>query len=138
MNGDKEKNWWGRNWKWFVPVGCLSMMALFVGFIALIVVVVFGAMKSSDVYKDAVAIVKADETVIEALGTPIEEGLLISGNMNISGGAGNADISIPISGPKSDATIYVQAAKQSGQWEFYVLDVEVKNTGEIISLVTEE
>ena len=79
--------WWQKNWKWFVPVGCLGLLALFTGFVALIVTIVFGMMKSSDVYKDALAMARAEPAVEMALGTPIEEGLFVVGNINISGSA---------------------------------------------------
>ena len=36
-------------------MGCLTFVALIVGFVALLIVVVFGAMKSTDVYKEAVS-----------------------------------------------------------------------------------
>ncbi len=55
MNQQQNKNWWGRNWKWVVPVGCLVPLALCAGFITLIVSLVFGMMKSSDAYKEALA-----------------------------------------------------------------------------------
>ena len=32
MNQPQERNWWNRNWKWFVPVGCLGAIVLIVGF----------------------------------------------------------------------------------------------------------
>ena len=48
----QRPGWWSRNWKWFVPLGCLSMIGLVVVFVAAIVVIVFGALKSTDVYKD--------------------------------------------------------------------------------------
>ena len=32
MNQPQERNWWNRNWKWFVPVGCLGAIVSIVGF----------------------------------------------------------------------------------------------------------
>ena len=78
-------NWWTRNWKWFVPTGCLTVLVLFATFIALIVVIVFSAMKSSDVYKDAFERAKADPAVIEALGSPIKDGMFVSGSTKVNG-----------------------------------------------------
>jgi hypothetical protein len=52
------------------------MVVLFVAFIAGIVLLVFGAMKSSDVYKDALAKAKTEPAVTEALGSPIKDGFL--------------------------------------------------------------
>lgn len=131
----KPATWWQRNWKWFVPVGCLGLLALFTGFAALIVSIVFGMLKSSDVYKHALARAKADPTVEMSLGSPIEEGLLVMGNINISGSSGQADLAIPISGPYDDGTIFVVAEKTAGQWTFLTLVVEIKSTGVRIDLM---
>ena len=135
MEQQHNKNWWGRNWKWFVPLGCLGTLALFAGFIVLIACLVFGMMKSSDAYKVAVAKAKANPSVQKALGTPIEEGLLVQGNINVSGPSGQADLSIPISGPDGNGTIQVAATKAAGQWTFTTLVVEVDSTGQRIDLL---
>ena len=135
MNQRQNKNWWGRNWKWVVPVGCLGSLALFAGFIALIVCLVFGMMKSSDAFKDALAKAKAHPSVQKTIGTPIEEGMFVTGNINISGPSGQADLAIPISGPDGEATIYVVAAKLAGQWTFSTLVVEIKDTKQRINLL---
>jgi len=72
-------NWWKRNWKWFVPLGCFSVALLLLAFTGSILVIVFSAMKSTDVYKEALARAKTDPAVIEALGSPIKDGFLVSG-----------------------------------------------------------
>ena len=135
MNQQQNKSWWGRNWKWFVPVGCLGSLALFAAFIVLMMCLVFGLMKSSDAYKDALEKAKAHPSVQKAIGTPIEEGMFVTGNINISGSSGQADLSIPISGPDGEATIYVVAAKLVGQWKFSTLIVEIKDTKQRINLL---
>ena len=78
MNQPQERNWWNRNWKWFVPVGCFGALILIVGFGAMIVCLVFGFLKSSETYKQAVAKAKTNSAVIEALGSPIKEGFLFA------------------------------------------------------------
>ena len=133
----KPTTWWQKNWKWFVPVGCLGLLAIFTGFVALLVTIVFGMMKSSDVYKDALEMARAEPAVEMALGTPIEEGLFVAGNINISGSSGQADLAIPISGPHGKGTIYAVAEKSAGQWTFSTLVVEIKTTGERIDLMEE-
>jgi hypothetical protein len=127
--------WWSRNWKWFVPVGCLGMVAVVVAFIAAIVLVVFGAMKSSDAYKGAVAQAKAHPEVIAALGTPIEEGMFVSGKTNVDGSSGEADLTIPISGPKGKAKIYAVATKRAGRWTYSTLKAEIDGRDERINLL---
>ena len=38
-----RRNWWERNWKWFVPSGCLTLILLGCLFIGLIFTVVMGS-----------------------------------------------------------------------------------------------
>lgn len=128
-------NWWKRNWKWFVPLGCFSMLVLFVAFVVSAALIVFSAMKSTDVYKDAMARAKAHPSVIQVLGSPIKEGFLVSGNTNVNGASGEANLSIPISGPKGKGTIYVAANKSLGQWNYSGLVVEVAMTHQRIDLL---
>ena len=127
--------WWSRNWKWFVPTGCcLTPLVLGGAFAAFIILVVFGAMKQSEAYKMAVARAKADQRVTNALGTPIEEGWFLSGKTNVEGSSGNADLTIPISGPKGKGTIYAVATKSAGEWTFSKLAVKIDSSGETIDL----
>jgi Cytochrome oxidase complex assembly protein 1 len=130
-----RKSWWGRNWKWLVPTGCLGLALLVAGFVALLVMVIFGAMKSSDVYKDALAKARANPAVIDALGSPIKEGMFLSGNTNVNGASGEANLAIPISGPKGKGTIYVAASKSAGQWTYATLVAEIEKTHERIDLI---
>src|SRR6267143_465342 len=120
-----RKGWWGRNWKWFVPSGCLTILLLAAGFGFLIVTIVFGAMKSSDAYKAALSKTKADPRVVSALGSPITDGFYVLGKTNVSGTSGQADMTVPISGPKGKGTIYFVASKFAGQWTFSKLMVEI-------------
>ncbi|CAM2069699.1 Cytochrome oxidase complex assembly protein 1 [Sulfidibacter corallicola] len=131
----QNRSWMSRNWKWFVPVGCLGTFLLFLAFLGGILAIVFGAMKSSDVYKEAVRKAKAHTAVQEALGTPIEEGMFLSGSINVSGPSGDAGLAIPISGPNGSATIYVDATKNKGTWVFATLSVDIDGTGESIDLL---
>ena len=92
-------------------------------------------MKSTDVYKDALARVKADPAVIETLGSPITERFLVSENTNVNGASGEANLSIPISGPNGKGTIYVAAKKSLGRWNYSGLTVEIEKTHQRIDLL---
>ena len=118
-----------------MPVGCFGMLILFVGFVASVALIVFAAVKSTDVYKDALARAKVHPSVIEALGSPIREGFLVSGSTNVNGASGEANLSIPISGPNGKGTIYVAASKSLGQWNYSGLNVEVARTHQRIDLL---
>ena len=118
-----------------MPLGCLSIGLLFVFFITSVVLIVFTAVKSTDVYKDALARAKTHPAVIEALGSPITEGFLVSGNTNVNGASGEANLSIPISGPKGKGTIYVAATKSLGRWNYSGLIMEIAKTHQRIDLI---
>jgi tetratricopeptide (TPR) repeat protein len=100
--------------------------------------VVFGLMKSSDAYKVAVAKAKASPSVVEALGTPIEEGLFATGSISVSGPSGDADLAIPISGPNGKAIIYATATKSAGEWTFSTLIVQLEKSGARINLLEQQ
>jgi len=130
-----KPNWWTRNWKWFVPLGCFTVALMFLLFAGSIVVIVFSEMKSTDVYKEALERAKRDPAVVEALGSPIKDGFLVSGNSNVNGASGESNLAIPISGPKGKGTIYVSATKSLGRWIYSGLVVDLSGTHQRIDLL---
>jgi Cytochrome oxidase complex assembly protein 1 len=130
-----KPNWWKRNWKWFVPLGCFTVVLLLFVFAGSIVVIAFSATKSTDVYKEALARAKTDPAVMDALGSPIKDGVLVSGNSSVNGVSGESNLAIPISGPKGKGTIYVSAIKSLGRWNYSGLVVEIGQTHERIDLL---
>lgn len=131
---EPRRSWWSRNWKWFVPTGCATVIVLGIGFICVVAFFAFGLMKSTDAYKTAVERAKADERVVAALGTPIEQGFWVSGHSQVDGSSGSADFSIPLSGPKGKGTVYVVATKSAGDWKYEKLFVEIDQTKQRINL----
>ena len=120
----QEPNWFKRNWKWVVPVGCLSMLLLFVGAIALLVVFVFGVIREADVYTEAMARARAHPALVQVLGEPLQEGMLVSGTINVTGPSGTADLAIPLTGPLGEGTLYVVAEREAGEWRYRRLEFE--------------
>jgi hypothetical protein len=60
---------------------------------------------------------------------------MLSGNININGPSGNANLAIPLSGPKASATLYVVAEKRAGKWEYSTMEVAPEGQGERIDLL---
>jgi hypothetical protein len=118
-----------------VPLGCFTVILLLFLFAGSIIVMVFGVMKSTDVYKEALARAETDPAVIEALGSPIKDGVLVSGNSSVNGASGESNLAIPISGPNGKGTIYVSAIKSLGRWNYSGLVVEVGQTHKRIDLL---
>lgn len=131
----ENTSWWSRNWKWVVPVGCLLPLLLIVGCIGSIFMVATTAMKSSDVYKDALVKASSDPEVVAALGTPITAGFFTNGKINTSGSTGDAAFSIPLSGPNGKGTIELEAKKSGGDWTYEKLVVEIEKTKQRIDLL---
>ncbi|MEO7977129.1 cytochrome c oxidase assembly factor Coa1 family protein [Flavobacterium sp.] len=129
-----RKNWWDRNWKWFVPTGCLSLLVLFGLFIAGIFFGVTSMIKESDAYKGAMTEVQHNKVVIEKLGSPIESDGMTSGSINVNGEKGNCDIQIPIKGSKGTGVLFVVAEKKVN-WKYSVMSVYVNSTKEEIDLL---
>jgi len=61
---------------------------------------------------------------------------IVSGNSNVNGPTGEANLSIPLSGPKGKATLYVEAKKSADLWMFRTMVVKIEKTGERIDLNT--
>lgn len=122
----RPQGFFNRNWKWLVPVGCLSLLVAFAGFLVLVLSIVFGAIRSSDVCREAIATASANTEVRSALGDPLETGWLLSGSVQTSGPSGNADLAIPLSGPSGSGKLYVVATKSAGRWHYSTLEVEVE------------
>jgi len=133
-----QRSWWNRNWKWVVPVGCLVLLLpllAITGFVGTILAIVFGSIKSSDAYEEALARARANPAVVAALGEPVEDGWLVGGNIQVNGPSGSADLSSSLHGPKGKGTLYVVATKSAGRWEYQTLEVEVDGSPERIDLL---
>lgn len=129
-------DWLRENWKKVAVVGCLGAMVFAVGCPIACITLVMKGMKSSDAYVMAMERIRASDAARQALGEPISDGFLVSGKVNVSGGSGEADLSIPVSGPKGSGTLYVNARKAAGQWEFQRLDLDAG--GKRVSLLAGE
>ena len=134
MQTKTQGNWFGRNWKWAAPTGCLLLVLLVGAFIATIFFFVFSMMKTNDAYQHSLEAARHNPEVVAALGQPIEDGWFVSGNFEENGPAGVANFSIPVSGPKGGGTVYVEAHKSAGQWNYNTLVVELDATHQRIDL----
>ncbi|HEX6185509.1 MAG TPA: cytochrome c oxidase assembly factor Coa1 family protein [Pyrinomonadaceae bacterium] len=130
----QQKGCLGRNWKWMLPVGCLGLIIGGVALVGGIIFVAMSAMKSSDVYQGALKAAQAHPAAIERLGEPIKDGWLVTGNVNVSASGGNANLTIPLSGPKNSGTLHVRAVSPDGNWMYEQLDLTVEG-GETVSLL---
>lgn len=116
MHTPTSQTWLQKNTKWIVLIAVLLGL-LFLGlFIAAVVMLAVATMRSSDVYKEALARAQADPQVMAMVGSPVEPGIFTSGSISVENRSGEAELHIPIHGPKGEATIDVVARKRDGVW----------------------
>ena len=129
------ESWFSRNWKWFVPTLVLGLVLLIAVGVGALITFVFGLLKSSEPYQHAVAVASSNPDVVRELGTPIVPAWYISGNINVSGSSGNADLAIPLKGSLHRGTVYVVAKKTAGVWAYDKLQVLVDGQESPIKLL---
>ena len=119
QQGASNKKWifWGCG-------GCLGLLVI--GGIAAFFIFkgIIGLLEQSPPYQDGLAKAQSSAEVKAALGEPIETDGMVSGNINYNNDTGNADLIVPIKGPKGTGTLHIKSAKASGQnWSSSTLSV---------------
>ena len=122
----QPQGWFARHWKGVLGFGCLGIIILAGAFIGGIFFLIMGSIRSSDAYQQALAKAGASPEVVVRLGQPLKPGWMVSGSINVSGPSGDADLAIPVSGPKGKGTLYVVGKKSAGQWTYSRMEVEVE------------
>lgn len=120
--------------KW-VLLGCGGCLGLvIVGGIAMAAIFYFamGALKKSDVFGDALKRAQSSAEVQQALGTPVDTGWLLQGSLNYHNDDGNADLTIPLKGPKGEGTLKVKADKKDGTpWDYSVMEAQLPDGSKV-------
>lgn len=105
-------------------IGCGILFVIVAIVVAGVLAVAFGALKSTDAYKQARTRATTDPRVIAALGAPVTAGFFVSGNVKIENRTGTAVINFPISGSKEKANVRAEATLDAEGWHYSVLLVE--------------
>lgn len=138
MTEVQQKSWFKRNWLWFVPtMGCLTLIVLFLLGIGSLIFGITNMISDSEPAQYALEIATESLVVIEALGEPIEDGIA-SGSISFNDGDGDADLRIPISGPKGSATLRVVGEKYDGSWSYEKIYVILGDSDQRIDLLQEK
>lgn len=119
----QQPNWFSRNWKWLVPVGCLVPLMCCGVFGLGTYVAVSQVIQNSGAYKGAIAQVNANAEVAATLGTPVTPGFGLSGSVKENNESGSADFSVPITGSKGEGSMHVVAQRRNGQWAYSTITV---------------
>ena len=118
-----------RKWAIWSLIVYVGMAALTVGIFMSITV----GMKSSEAYKLTVEKLQSNSQAVSALGAPINTGLP-TGNIQMSGSSGSANMSFSAEGTISNGTVYFKATKDMGQWTIEHAVLKLEDSGERINL----
>ena len=123
---EPKQSWIQQNWKWALPLGC-GVPVLCIIFVGLILAGILAFIKNSEVYSTALTAAQSNERAIQILGEPISDGWFVDGNIetNTTNGvkSGEANLRIPVSGPKGSGTIIVDASIISGEWWYHQMEL---------------
>lgn len=125
------------------PLSCLigSIVFIVIGICATgIFTVTIGLIRDSDAAQEALARAQRDPQVEAALGRPLEIGWFFpTGSISTStDGSGNANLTLPISGPRGSGKLIVSGVRTRGVWEYDRLVVTVDGTGQQIDLLRDQ
>ena len=91
--------------------------------------------KTTDIHELAVERARKNIIVKEKLGEPIDTTWLINGSISIKNDTGEANFTVPISGPNEKGTLHVIAVKIDGEWVYEDLYVIIRDSEERINLL---
>jgi cytochrome oxidase complex assembly protein 1 len=131
----RPPSWFSRHLGLSIALGCCGLLAAVCLLFAGIFVVVTGAIRSSDPYRLALSAASRDPDVVAALGGPLKPGWLTTGNIQLTGSSGHAELAIPISGPRGAGTLNACAEKSAGKWTFTCLSLAVAGRAPAIELM---
>ena len=132
----KQESWFTRNWKWALPLGCLSTIGLFVVGIILFGIIGFSKIfnGNNDVTSKAIDLINNEQVIVQQLGSPIDSNGMMQGAISTTNDGGNADISVPLKGPNGTGTMFIKAVKVNDKWNYERIAVQIDKTNEIIEI----
>jgi Cytochrome oxidase complex assembly protein 1 len=135
---NQPRGWWSRNWKWFVPVGCILPILVCCGGGTGIFLYGLNTIKSDPGYQQALATAKADPRVKEALGEPITEDFVPQLQLLNSNGTESLKLTVGLKGPKGSGTLDALGQKIDGKWVYSKLDFTPSGGGQRIELLAKK
>ena len=120
---------------WIVVAAVLAVLLLVVLFVGAVFAAILGGIRSSDPYRFAMQTATHDPGVLSRLGSPVQAGWLVGGNINVQSNSGAADLTIPVQGSVRQGTLHVVARKSEGEWTYQRLTLRVNDSPERLDLL---
>ena len=117
--------------------GCLVLVALLGAFGAAIFAFVFKALGESEAAQASLREAQASTVLIEEIGEPMTVGWLVMGSVNVSNDSGEADIIVPIEGPKGTASVHTIEVREGGVGTMQEMTATVAGSGTTVDLLAD-
>jgi len=100
-------------------------------------------MRGTFAYTEGVRLLTEKGAAKAILGSPIEVGSILAGNVNLANLDGVATYSLAVKGAKCEGIYYIRADKHMGRWDIYLLALQsdcaaaplvIRNTRDILFL----
>ena len=112
----------------------VSVFMLGIGFVASLFFVVMLFMRGADASVESLKRAQNSPQVKAALGEPIAMDWWVMGSFSSTAEEGQANLTIPVSGPRGSASIQTEATKQQGTWRYTRMSADLPS-GETIDLL---
>ena len=80
-----------------------------------------GLMRGSFAYTESVRLLNENRAAKAILGSPIEVGDILSGNINLENLGGVAQYKLAVKGSKCEGVYYIRADKTMGTWDIHLM-----------------
>lgn len=115
--------------------GCAVLVLASLVFLAGVFAVVFAFIRNTEPVQASLAAARASTELKQALGEPIEMGWLVTGNVNSENNQTDAEVTVPVAGPRGMASIHTVGTRTgSAKWQFSEMTATVDGTGQVIDL----
>ncbi|MDO8969959.1 MAG: cytochrome c oxidase assembly factor Coa1 family protein [Saprospiraceae bacterium] len=101
----------------WIPWVIFGGILLCVGCVFLFMLGIMSLIKSSDAYQLGLKTALASPTAQEVLGTPIQDGMFVSGSVSGEGATGTADLGVSLSGSSHSGNLQIVATKKGDTWQ---------------------
>ncbi len=122
-----------------VIVTILTLVGLLSAFGVAVFGFAFNVLRDSEAAQAALRESQASTVLIEEIGEPMKMGWFLEGgvNVDVANNSGDADILVPIKGPKGTASVHAIGIREGGVWIIQEMTATVEGTGNTVDLLAD-
>jgi hypothetical protein len=136
-----NKNWWNRNWKWFLPTSLILLLLVTGSVMSSVIggniIDITQAYADNSLYQNAINKAQINKRVLEILGElePIDKLAIVEGNAVYSNNNKSVTSSVRLKGSKGNGKMDILAEKNGTVWKYKAITIRIKNPKEDIKII---